>query len=93
MKRRRCARALLAGGISVIALAGGTGIARAQPEPEPEPPLPPVIDQFITSTPILSVNPTNQGGPVWWGGAGRSDRPNNWGGVGMYCENPSVRCR
>jgi hypothetical protein len=67
---------------------------RAQPEPEPEPqPPPPIIDQFITSTPILSVNPTNQGGPVRWGGAGRSDRPYNWGGVGMYCENPAVRCR
>jgi hypothetical protein len=96
MKRHSWARALLAGGISVMALAGGTGVASAQPT-DPDPlPAPPIVDQFITSTPILSVNPTNQGGPglaAGRGGAGTSRTSTDWGGVGMYCENLSVRCR
>lgn len=81
MKRHRCLRALLAGGVSVMALAGGTGVARAQPDPNPEP-APGLIDQIITSTPAFWVDPRDEGGPA----AG-------WGGVGMYCENLSVRCR
>jgi hypothetical protein len=82
MKRHRCVQAVLAGGISVMALAGGTGIARAQPAvPNPEP-VPGLIDLLITSTPALWVDPRDEGGPS-----------SNWGDVGMYCENLSVRCR
>jgi hypothetical protein len=96
MKRHSCARALLAGGISVMALAGGIGVASAQPA-DPDPlPAPPIIDQLITSTPALWAPPGFQGGPglaVGRGGAGTSRTSTDWGGVGMYCENPSVRCR
>ena len=81
MKLHRSARALVAGGMSVIALAGGTGVARAQPNPSP-PPVPSIIDQLITQTPALSVDPTDEGGQA-----------TEWGGVGMFCQNLWVRCR
>jgi hypothetical protein len=67
--------------IGVMALAGGTGVARAQPEPNP-PRVPPIIDQLITSTAILWVDPRDKGG----------HQP-GWGRVGMYCENLFTRCR
>ncbi len=79
MMLRTCARALLAGAMLIVALAGGTGIARA--EPDPTQPLPPAIDQLLTDTPALFVDPADEGGPA-----------SNWGGVGMYCENLFVRC-
>jgi hypothetical protein len=81
MKLHRCALALLAGGIGAVALAGGTAVARAQPAPSP-PPVPPIIDQLVTQTPALWVDPSDEGGPSI-----------RWGGVGMFCENPFVRCR
>jgi hypothetical protein len=79
MRLHTFARGLLAGGISVVALLGGAGVARAEPEPAP-PPVPPII-QIITSTPALSLNPTNQGGPS-----------SGWNGSGMYCQNMFVKC-
>jgi hypothetical protein len=79
MRLHGVARGLLAGGISVMALAGGTGVAHADPDPAPPPP---IIDQLLTSTPILSGDPRDDGGPT-----------SDWGGVGMYCENQFVRCR
>lgn len=81
MKRQRCALRLLAGGMGFVALAGGTGVARALPDPSP-PPAPSIIDQLVTDSPALSVDPTDEGGPS-----------TEWGGVGMFCENQSVRCR
>lgn len=81
MKLQRCALRLLAGAMGLVALAGGTGAARAQPNPSP-PPGPSIIDQLETSTPALSVNPTDEGGPS-----------TEWGGVGMFCQNQWVRCR
>jgi len=82
MKRHRFARGLLLGGMmSFLALAGGTGVAHAQPDPF-APPVPGIIDQLVTSTPALFVDPADEGGPS-----------TNWGGVGMYCENQFVRCR
>jgi hypothetical protein len=81
MKLKRCALSLLAGGIGVVALAGGTGVARAQPAPSP-PPVPSIIDQLVTLTPALSVDPSDEGGPS-----------TQWGGVGMFCENLFVQCR
>jgi hypothetical protein len=80
MKPHRYARGLLAGVMSVMALAGGTGVAHADSDPF-LPGGPGVIDQIVTETPILSVTPAE-------GGGSSAD----WGGVGMYCENPSARC-
>ena len=80
MKFRMCARGLLGGAISVMALVGGTGVAAAQPDPIP-PPAPGIIDQLLTETPDLFVDPRDEGGPS-----------TDWGGTGMYCENPFVRC-
>lgn len=81
MTLRMLARGLLAGGIGVMALVGGAGVAHADPEPIPQP-APSIIDQLLTQTPALFVPPNDEGG-----------QSNNWGGVGMYCENPYVRCR
>src|SRR5262245_11921879 len=81
MKPRRFALRLLVGGISVLALAGGTGVAQAQPDPTP-PPVPSIIDQLVTSTPALSVSPSDDG-----------SASTKWGGVGMFCQNLFVRCR
>jgi hypothetical protein len=81
MKLHTCTRGLLAGAISVMALAGGTGVAHAQPDPI-QPPVPGITDLLITSTPSLWVDPRDEGGPS-----------TNWGGVGMFCENQFVRCR
>jgi hypothetical protein len=81
MKPHTCARGLLAGAMSVMALAGGTGVAHADSDPFGSP-TPGIIDQILTQTPALSVDPADEGGPS-----------TNWGGVGMYCENQLVRCR
>jgi hypothetical protein len=72
---------LLTGGMTVMALAGGTGVAHAQPDPI-NPTVPGIIDQLLTESPALFVDPADEGGPSI-----------GWGGVGMYCENLSVRCR
>ena len=84
---RTCARGLMAGATSVMALAGGTGVAQAQPDLDP-PPVPSPVDQMPvdqtlpqTQTPMLLVNPSDEGGPA-----------TDWGGVGMYCENVFVQC-
>ena len=80
MKLHRCALRLLAGGIGVLALAWCAGVAHAQPDASP--PVPSIIDQLVTSTPALSVDPSDEGG-----------RSTQWGGVGMVCQNLRVRCR
>ena len=81
MKLHRCAPRLLAGGIGVLALAYSTAVAHAQPDPSP-PPVPSIIDQLVTLTPALSVDPSDEGRPT-----------TQWGGVGMFCQNLWVRCR
>ena len=80
MKRRMLALGLLAGGMTAIALVGPTGIAHADLDPF-TPPVPGLIDQLLTETPDLFVDPRDEGGP-----STNSDR------VGMYCENLFVRC-
>ncbi len=80
MTLRRCAARLFAGGVVVMAIACGAGVAQAQPNPPP--PVPSIIDQLLTSTPVMSVNPTDEG-----------DDSARWGGVGMFCQNLAVRCR
>jgi len=77
MKLRACTRGLLAGAISVTALAGGTGVAKAD---DPISPQVPRIDQILQQTPVFS-NPPNQ-----------APAEANWDGVGMYCQNLFVRC-
>jgi hypothetical protein len=67
--------------MSVMALAGSSGVAAAQPEPIP-PPVPGIIDQLVADTPALFVDPRDEGGPA-----------SDWDGVGMYCQNLFVRCR
>lgn len=80
MKLHTCARGLLAGAMSVMALAGGTGVAQADSDPF-LPGGPGIIDQILTETPALSVDPKDEGGPSV-----------GWDGVGMYCQNLYVRC-
>jgi hypothetical protein len=81
MNLHRCALRSLAGGVGALALLCGNGVARAAPDPTP-PPVPSIIDQLLTLTPALSINPTDEGGPS-----------TPWGGFGMYCQNLFVRCR
>jgi hypothetical protein len=81
MKLRACALGLLAGVLSGIAVAGGAGVARADPATDPGP-APGIINQILTETPDLFVDPRDEGGQ-----GTNSDR------VGMYCENLFVRCR
>ena len=80
MKAHTCARGLLAAAMGVMALAGGTGVAHADSDPF-VPAGPGALDQILTLTPALSVNPTDEGGTAA-----------DWGGVGMYCQNLNVRC-
>jgi hypothetical protein len=80
MKRRMLALGLLSGGMTVMTLAGGTGLAHADGDPF-TPPAPGLIDQLLTDTPGISVDPRDEGGPSI-----DSNR------VGMYCENMFVRC-
>lgn len=82
MELHRPALRLLAGGIGLLAIMAATAApARAQPDPSP-PWVPSIIDQLVTSTPALSVDPGDE-----------SDQSTPWGGVGMFCENLFVRCR
>lgn len=79
MRRHRWALGLCA--VCAVGMAGGTGLAHAQPDPS-QPIVPSIIDQLLTSTPALSVDPNNEGGPL-----------SELGGVGMVCQNLTVRCR
>ena len=81
MRRRRWAVTLLACAMSVTGAIADAGLAHAQPDPSP-PVIPSIIDQLLTSTPALSVDPNDEGGPLA-----------RWGGVGMICQNLTIRCR
>ena len=81
MKLHRCARGLVAACFSVIALAGGLGVAWAQPQPAP-PPLPPAIDPLLPINPALTVNPNDDG-----------DQTSVQGDFGRFCENWWVHCQ
>ena len=82
MKLHTCARGLLAGAMSALALAASTGVAHADTDAFGTP-TPGIIDQLMTQqNPALFVNPNNEGGPSV-----------KWGGTGMYCQNLNVRCR
>ncbi len=80
MTRRRCAAAVLAGGIGVAGVTGTSASAVAQPDPSP--PVPVIIDQLVTSSPVLSVNPTDDG-----------SQSSRWGDFGMICQNFGIHCR
>lgn len=81
MERRRWALRVLVSASGVIGTMAGASLAHAQPDPS-LPTIPSIIDQLITSTPALSVDPSDEGALA---------AP--WGGVGMICENLTVRCR
>jgi hypothetical protein len=81
MKRHMCARGLVVGAMSVLALAASAGVAQADADPF-TPSIPGIIDQIVTETPDLFADQRDEGGP--WK---NSDR------VGMVCENLFARCR
>ena len=85
MKARSYARGLVAGAVSVLALWGGTGLARADDTDfDPEPPVFPELSQFNTiDSPSFFTNPANRGVPL----------EKNWDGVGNYCQNVFIKCR
>ncbi len=75
MTLRRCARGLLAGAVTVMAVAG-SGIAQADPDNTEPPPLP-----HWGQIPTTFPNPNNQSQPI-----------EDWGGVGMACQNLLIGC-
>ncbi|ART72854.1 hypothetical protein BTO20_33680 [Mycobacterium dioxanotrophicus] len=79
MNGRKWALALLTGG--ALAITTGSGLAHAQPDPS-VPVIPSILDQLVSSTPALSVDPSDRGGPYTY-----SDD------VGMVCQNLTVHCR
>ncbi|MGD1174283.1 hypothetical protein [Mycobacterium seoulense] len=81
MKTHLRARGLLAAAVTALALTVGTGVAHADSDPMPAPG-PGIINQLITSTPVLSPDPADEDGPSMGSNA-----------VGMYCENRFARCR
>jgi hypothetical protein len=78
MKRHRFARGMFAGAFAVIALSGGTGVARADPEIDPTAP---TINQTPTPIPGRTADLPDRGAPT-----------SDWGGAGMYCQNQTIRC-
>jgi hypothetical protein len=74
----RFARGLLVCVLGVTALVGSTGVAGADPDDA----TPPIIDDFLILIPALTLNPLDRDGPK-----------RDWGGVGMYCQNPNVHCQ
>ena len=81
MKFHKCVRGLVAACVSVIALAGGSGVAQAEPIPTP-PPLPPAIDPLVPLSPSVWVDPNDEGGAS-----------GVQGDYGRFCENAWVHCR
>jgi hypothetical protein len=81
MKLQRSVYWLVACCLSIIALAGGVGVARAQPEPVP-PPLPPAIDPLSPLNPAVTINSTDEGG-----------QPGVTDNFGRVCENWWVHCQ
>jgi hypothetical protein len=79
MTRYSAALRLLAAALGAFAVMATSASAFAQPEP---PPVPSLIDQLVSSSSALSVNPTDDGS---------ASTP--WGGVGMICQNFGIRCR
>ena len=81
MKRHMLALGMLAAGMTATTVAAGGGVARADTDPF-NPAVPGIINQLLTQTPTLFVDPSDEGGPSVDSGT-----------VGMYCENLFVRCR
>lgn len=78
---RNCVLRLAACALGVLGMTTASGLAQAQPDPT-LPIVPSIIDQLVTSTPALSIDPRDAGGAI-----------SRWGGIGMVCQNPNVRCR
>lgn len=77
---RRCARLLVAGSTILAALTGGTGTALASPDPGQQPDIP-TIDEWQIQFPATLTNPLDE-----------SRLTDDWGGVGMWCENLHANC-
>lgn len=71
---------LLAGAVGVMTLIGGAGVARADSDVFGAPG-PSLLDQLVTSTPALTVDPADEA---------KSAKGSN--AVGMYCENQFAHC-
>ncbi|OMC45988.1 hypothetical protein A5745_13400 [Mycobacterium sp. IS-2888] len=82
MKFRACTAGLFAGGVCVANFFGATGLANADPQTDGSGGANIVINQLISGAVPALRAPTQDEG----------DSERNWGGVGMYCENPFVRC-
>lgn len=80
MTRHSAVLKLPAGGIGVVAVTGTSAVAFAQPKPSP--PVPSIIDQLVSSSPVLAVNPSDDG-----------RESGHWGDFGMICMNFGIRCR
>jgi hypothetical protein len=79
MTRHRLARGVLAGALAVLAVSGGTGVARADPEIGPAVP---TVNPTPTPIPGRTSDLPDRGGPT-----------SNWGGSGMYCQNQLIKCQ
>ncbi|ARG55566.1 hypothetical protein B1T43_06455 [Mycobacterium kansasii] len=87
MTPQRFARTVLAiliasAGIGVAALLGSSGIARADPDDD----TPVIIDDFLF-TPIFTQDPQARRP----GRAGGLEQ--DWGRIGMICQNRTVKCQ
>ncbi|OBH82509.1 hypothetical protein [Mycobacterium sp. E2989] len=71
---------LLAAAVGVMTLIGGAGAARADSDVFGAPG-PSLLDQLVTSTPALTVDPSDEAKP---------SRGSN--AVGMFCENQFAHC-
>ncbi|OBF05660.1 hypothetical protein A5730_16295 [Mycobacterium sp. ACS4054] len=81
MKTQACARGLLlAAAVGVMTLIGNAGVARADSDVFGAPG-PSLLDQLVTSTPALTVDPSDEAKPSKGSNA-----------VGMYCENRFAHC-
>lgn len=80
MKRSWVVR-LVACALGVLGVTASGGLAHAQPDPT-LPIVPSLIDELVTSTSALSVDPRDAVPAV-----------TPWGGVGMVCQNLNARCR
>ena len=67
--------------MSVMAFAGGVGVAQAYTLPVP-PPVPPAIDPLLPLTPGTLIEPEDEGG-----------QSAVQGDYGRFCENAWVHCR
>jgi hypothetical protein len=82
MRVGRRVREVLGVAVTLCALGSATDLPNAQADPSMPSPGPSLIDQLVTSTPVLWAASSNT-----VGAGGRT------GDVGMVCQNLRTRCR